>query len=184
MSIKLLYLLVALLLAGRLLTTGTAVASGNVVSNSEKGDTQRSETNRETGSVQRFASVLSLGRDAVRSFRSSPSQNETAKETLNSLIPGLQCSIDPIVSYVSCYSSPVDTEEKADTLFTRLVDELQAALPSDRWIGMKRKPGIASIRSYTYEDQKSNSHIDIDIIPRMGFGGQNSYIVSTFGWAR
>lgn len=183
MKIKFVYL-VALLLAGTLLMTGTDRASGDVLSNGDKGDIQRSETNRETGSVQRFASVLSLGRDAVRSFRDSRTENVREDARLDSLIRGLECSIDPILSYVSCYSSPIDTEEKAEILFTKLVEELQGALPSDRWIGMKKKPGIASIRSYTYEDQKSNSHIDIDIIPRMGFGGQNSYIVSTFGWAR
>ena len=84
-------------------------------------------------------------------------------------------------------STPWDrlhTEEEAVTLFTRLIDDLQAGLPSDRWIGAGKEPGLgtASIRSYTYEDQNSYAHIDIGIIAGTGPSGQNFYMVAIFGW--
>jgi hypothetical protein len=67
-------------------------------------------------------------------------------------------------------------------LFSRLADEVQAALPLDRWRGMQKAPGTASIRSYTYEDQRSNAHIDIDITAGMRPGEQNFYMLSLFAW--
>jgi hypothetical protein len=109
------------------------------------------------------------------------SDNSDKKNTLNPPIAGIECDIDRIASYISCYSSRTAADE-AETLFTRLVDELRAALPSDRWKGMNMAPGVASIRSYTYLDQASNAHIDIDIIGLPGREAQSSYIVSIFGW--
>jgi hypothetical protein len=55
-------------------------------------------------------------------------------------------------------------------------------LPSDRWKGIKKKPGLSSIQSYGYEDRESNAHIDIDVINWLGLAGQSFYIVSVFGW--
>jgi hypothetical protein len=100
----------------------------------------------------------------------------------NPPIAGMNCYLDRIAIHVSCHSSLVDTEEEAVTLFSRVVDEVQAALPSDRWRGMQKEPGTASIRSYTYEDQRSNAHIDIDITAGAGPSGQNFYMVSFFAW--
>jgi hypothetical protein len=78
----------------------------------------------------------------------------------------MDCYIDRIASYISCYSCLIDPQE-ADTLFTRLMDELRAALPSERWKGIKKEPGMSSVRSYAYENRNSSAHIDIDIIVRM-----------------
>jgi hypothetical protein len=100
----------------------------------------------------------------------------------NPPIAGMNCYLDRIAIHVSCHSSLVDTEEEAVTLFSRLVDEVQAALPSDRWRGMPKEPGTAPIRSYTYEDQRSNAHIDIAITAGTGPAGQNFYMVSFFAW--
>jgi hypothetical protein len=96
----------------------------------------------------------------------------------------MDCYLDRITTHVSCFSSLIHTEEEAVTLFTWLIDDLQAALPSDRWIGARKEPGMgtASIRSYTYEDQNSYASIDIGIIAGTGPSEQNFYIVSVFGW--
>ena len=61
-----------------------------------------------------------------------------------------------------------------------MVDELQAALPSNRWVGIEQEPGIDSIRTYLYQDQKSYAHIDMDIVPRIEPQGRNSYMISMF----
>jgi hypothetical protein len=46
------------------------------------------------------------------------------------VIPDIECDVDRIVSYVSCYSSLLGTREEAGNLFTRFVDELQSTLPA------------------------------------------------------
>jgi hypothetical protein len=174
MKIKIAFVAAVLLFAS-LVATGRAIASQDVPSKPLKADIQPS-----TEALRRVAVALSSGREAMRSLHGSRSDNSDNKERLSPSIAEIECYIDRIASYLSCYSSPAGAEE-AETLFTRLVDELQAALPSDRWKGMKRKPGTASIQSQTYVDQGSNAHIDIDIIPRPGLGAQSSYIVSIFG---
>ena len=69
-----------------------------------------------------------------------------------------------------------------DHRFIELIDELQAALPSDRWRGVETEPRIDSMRSYSYEDQDSDAHIDIDLIGRPQTQGTYSYLVTIFGW--
>ena len=114
----------------------------------------------------------------MRSFHGSWSEHEDNKDNLNPAIPGLECYIDRILSYVSSYSPTIGTETGADRIFQLMVDELQAALSSARWVGMNQKPGIDSIRSYLYQDQKSYAHIDVDIVPRIDPQGINSYMIS------
>ena len=134
------------------------------------------QTNQETSALRRLAAALSAGNEAMRPLRGSQTEYRE-KDRLNPPIPDMECDVDRIVSYVSCYSSVIGTREEAGDLFTRFVDELQSTLPSDRWRKVKEEPRISSIRSYTYEDQKSGAHIDIDLIARV-----DSYIVTIFGW--
>jgi hypothetical protein len=164
----------ASLLIASLVATGRSIAE-DVPSKLVKSDIQPSSE-----PLRRLAVALSSGREAMRAFRGSRSEPGDNKERISPSTAGIECSIDRIASYFSCYSSPAGAEE-AETLFTRLVDELQDALPSDRWKGMKRTPGTASIRSHTYMDQGSNAHIDVDIVPQAGPGVTPSYIVSIFG---
>ena len=161
----------------------TSVVAGDVVSNQVTSDDMQPsiETGQITSVLRTLARALSSGSEAMRPFHGLRSENEDNKDSLNPAIPGMECYIDRILSFVSCYSPAIETEE-ADALFTRLVDELQAALPSDRWIGMKRAPGIDSIRSYLYEDKKSPAHIDVDIVPRLDVREANSYMISMFAW--
>jgi len=180
MNIKIAYFAAAFL-AASLGAADTTVAAHDVVS--EPGNGSRvGDSTGENSAMRRLATALSSGRAAMGLFHGSRVENNNYKNTLNPPIAGMECAIDRIASYISCYSSPIDTEDEALTLFTRLVDELQAALPSERWIGIVRQVAPASIRSYTYKDQNSSAHIDIDIIARMGLGGQNAYMVTTYGW--
>ena len=87
----------------------------------------------QSGEFSAIAGALSLGREAMQSFHGSWSELEDNKDTLNPPIPGLECYIDRILSYVSCYSPMIGTETGADRIFQLMVDELQAALSSARW---------------------------------------------------
>jgi hypothetical protein len=174
--------LAGLLLAGSLFAAGTTRASGDVPFRQVNNDIQPSaETTQETGALGRLALALASGREAMRNLRGSQGEADNNKDKLEPPIVEMECNIDRIANYVSCYGAPVYTEEDAENLFSRLLNELQAGLPSDRWTGTQKEPGTASIRSYTYEDQTSKAHIDIDIIARQP-AGPSSYIVSIFGW--
>jgi len=139
------------------------------------------ETSQTTSALRNLAGALSSGSKAMLPLRGLRSEEEN-KDTLTSAIPGMECYIDRILTYVSCYSPPIGSEREADVRFSLIVGELQVALPPDRWIGKKREPGVESIRSYLYEDQKSTAHIDIDIVPRIDFQGTASYMISMFAW--
>ena len=139
-------------------------------------DSHEGQTNQETSALGRLALALSAGNEAMRPLRGSQTEYGE-KDRLNPPIPDMKCDVDRIVSYVSCYSSVIGTREEAGNLFTRFVDELQSTLPSDRWRKVKEEPRINSIRSYTYADQESDAHIDIDLIAL-----SDSYMVRIFGW--
>lgn len=176
MKIKTL-LLAALILAGRLTITGTAFASEHVASTLKTSESvQSSQTNQETSALWRLALALSAGNEAMRPLRGS--QTEAGqKDRLKLSIPGMACDVDRIVSYVSCYSSLICDKEEAGHRFTEFVEEFQSILPSDRWRRIQEEPRLDSIRSYTYEDQESDAHIDIDLVARV-----DSYMVTIFGW--
>ena len=176
MKIKTL-LLAASILAGRLTITGTAFASEHVASTLKTSESvQSSQTNQETSALRRLALALSAGNEAMRPLRGS--QTETGqKDRLKLSIPGMACDVDRIVSYVSCYSSLIRDKEEAGHRFTEFVEEFQSILPSDRWRRIQEEPRLDSIRSYTYEDQESDAHIDIDLVARV-----DSYMITIFGW--
>jgi hypothetical protein len=176
-------LLATLLLVGCLVGSSLVERSEDVTSGRRRADIHPSSgTSQQSNALRSLALALSSGKEkALRPFRGSRSEDDPDKDRLNPLI-GMNCYLDRIAIHVSCHSSLVDTEEEAVTLFSRLVDEVQAALPSDRWRGMQKEPGTAWIRSYTYEDQTSNAYIDIDITHRTGPSGQSFYMVSLFAW--
>ncbi len=125
-------------------------------------DSHEGQTNQETSALGRLALALSAGNDAMGHLRGSQTEYRE-KDRLNPPIPDMECGVDRIVSYVSCYSSVIGTREEAGNLFTRFVDELQSTLLSDRLRIVKEEPRINSIRRYTYADQKSDADIDIDL---------------------
>ena len=137
-------------------------------------DSHEGQTNQETSALRRLAAALSAGNEAMRPLRGSQTEYRE-KDRLKLPIPGMECDVDRIVNYVSCYSSVIGSRE--GNRFIQFVDELQSALPSDRWRKVKEEPRIDSTRRYTYQDQDSNAHIDIDLIPRA-----DSYMVTIFGW--
>ncbi len=108
--------------------------------------------------------------------------DEETKRPLDPTIPDMDCSVDEIADYVSCYGSPIASKEEAERRFTGLIDELQAVLPSERWQGAETEPRTGSIRSYTYRDQDSDAQIDIDIAPQWSANEEISHVITIFGW--
>jgi hypothetical protein len=48
---------------------------------------------------------------------------------------------------------------------------------------MEQESGSDSIRSFTYADQNSDAHIDIDLIAQLETERDYSYLVTIFAWA-
>src|SRR5882724_7223135 len=142
-----------------------------------------SETSQERDLLRQLAVALAAGSEALSRFRGSTIENEQGKDSFNPPMPGMDCSVDDIANYVSCYGSTIGSKEEASQRFVWLINELQAVLPSDRWRGEETQPEIDSIRSYTYQDQNSGAHIDIDLIGQLEMEGDSSYLVRIFGWA-
>src|ERR1043166_3030861 len=111
--------------------------------------------------LSRLAAAIAAGSAAMQAFHGLPSGDAENKDKLNPQIPGLDCYIDRILNYVSCFGAVIQSEEAAGLQFTRFVNELQAVLPPERWQGLKKEPGVNSVRSYVYADRKSDAHIDI-----------------------
>jgi hypothetical protein len=141
------------------------------------------ETSQERNLLRQLAVALAAGSEALSRFRGSTIENEAGKDRFNPPIPGMDCNVDEIANYVSCYVSAIGSKEQASHRFIGLINELQAVLPSDSWRGAETQPGIDSIRSYTYEDQNSDAHIDIHLIVQLKTGGEYFYLVTIFGWA-
>jgi len=94
----------------------------------------------------------------------------------------MNCGIDRILSYVSCYSALINNEKEAENVFMRLVDDVEAALPSDRWQPVRVLPRLGAVRSVSYQDQKSAARLDIELLVRSTLEVHSSYVISLYGW--
>jgi len=137
------------------------------------------ETKQERRALQQLVLTLAAGSATWDSFKID---DQETKHPLNPTIPGMDCSVDEIADYVSCYGSPIASKKEAEGRFTGLIDELRTVLPSERWQGAETEPRIGSIRSYTCRDQDSDAQIDIDIAPRWSPDEEISYLLTIFGW--
>jgi hypothetical protein len=123
-------LLATLLLVGCLVGSSLVERTEDVASGDRRADIHpSSETSQQSNALRSLALALSSGKEkALRPFRGSRSEEDPDKDRLNPPIAGMNCYLDRIAIHVSCHSSLVDTEEEAATRFSRLVDEVQAAL--------------------------------------------------------
>jgi hypothetical protein len=140
------------------------------------------ETKQKSRALQQLAVAIAAGGGTWNSFQRAKSDDKENKHPLDPTIPDMDCSVDEIANYVSCYGSPIASKEEAERRFTGLVDELQAVLPSEGWQGAETEPRIGSNRSYTCRDQNSDAQIDIDIAPRWLPDEEISYLVTIFEW--
>ena len=109
-----------------------------------------SESGQEGRALEQLAVRLAAGGWAWRSSRDLKPDDDETKHPLEPTIPDMDCSVDEIADYVSCYGSPIASKEEAEHRFTGLINELQAVLPPERWRGAETEPRIGSIRSYSW----------------------------------
>ena len=139
-----------------------------------------SEARQERNVLQRLAAALVVGSEGMRPLRGSPLEDDM-KNRLEPPIPGMDCVIDRILSYVSCYSPTTLVKREADDRFRGFINELQDVLPANRWRGAQTQPRVNSISSYTFEDPISDATIDVDLIELPTAEGE-SYTVTFYGW--
>jgi len=141
-----------------------------------------SESGQEGRALEQLAVRLAAGGEAWRSSHDSKPDDDETKHPLDPTIPDMNCNVDDIANYVSCYGPAIGRKEGAEFRFTGVINELQAVLPPERWTGAEIEPRIGSMRSYTWGDQISDAGIDIDIVPQWSPDEEISYIVTIFGW--
>ena len=88
------------------------------------------------GAIGRHDEVFQfLSRERYAPFTSGRRWKMMRRIDFSLRFPAMDCDIDRILSYISCYSATTDMKEAADYRFTRLIKELQDVLPADRWGG-------------------------------------------------
>ena len=130
-----------------------------------------------------IAIALAGGRGAMRALRGSPDEYDQ-KDRLQPPLPGMNCGIDRILSYVSCHSAVINNEKEAENVFNQLVDDVKAVLPSDRWGPVKVMPTLGAVRIISYRDRESAAQIDIELLVRPTMEVQRSYVISLYGWTK
>jgi hypothetical protein len=136
------------------------------------------QSNQTSNVLGQIAIALAGGSEAMRSLRGSPDEYDQ-KDRLEPPLPGLNCGIHRILSYVSCYSAVLNNEKEAEDVFMQLVDDVKAALPSDRWGPVQATARLGSVRSISYQDGKTGARIDIELLVR-----HSSYVISLYGWTK
>jgi len=130
-----------------------------------------------------IAIALAGGSDAMRALRGVRSA-DAQKGRLQTPLPGMDCGIDRILSYLSCYSAPIIDKKEAENAFAQLVDDVKAGLPSANWRPITVVPTIDSIQSISYQDWQSGTQIDIELRVRPTMEAQHSYVISVYRWPK
>jgi len=91
----------------------SSVVAGDVSNQVRSNEPQPfTETGQTTDVLSRLAGGLSSGSEAMRQFHGLRSENQDNKDDLDPAIPGMECYIDRILSYVSCYSPRWELKRK------------------------------------------------------------------------
>ena len=174
--------LAASALAGSFAAAGTTLFSNDLLAQQATDDLHPAgNIINGTSGLRYLALTLSSGSEAMRSLRGLAS-NHDEKDAVNVSILNMDCSMDRIADYVSCYSDTLSSEKEAKAVLTRYLDELQSTLQSNRWRKVETDPEIGSIRSYSYIDQTSDARIDIDLVAQSLSTEEYSYVVTIFAW--
>jgi hypothetical protein len=139
-------------------------------------------TSQEVNVLRQVAIALAAGSDAIQDLRGPPIENSNL-DRLNLPTPGMDCGIDRSFMYVACNSASLNKEE-ADGLFSRIIGDVQTALPSDTWRQVEGVSHAGLSRSISYYHQKSDARIDVDLVVYLTGETPPLYFVTVFGWKR
>ena len=90
------------------------------------------QSSPESNVLRQVAIALAGGSEAMGALRGSPYPDDQ-RDRLEPPLRGMDCGIDRILSYLSCYSAPIIDKKEAENAFTQLVDDVKAGLPSASW---------------------------------------------------
>src|SRR5262245_38411135 len=171
--------LTVLFLVGGLGAAGPAIAS-------EGDSSPPSVTSDEVNVLRQVAIALAAGSDAIQDLRGPPIENSNL-DRLKLATPGMDCGIARSLMFVACHNASLNNTKEAEAMFTRIIDDAQAALPSDSWGQVEAvrpvpQPGL--IRSISYHNWKSGAQIDVDLVVEPTGEAQPLGYVRVFGWAR
>lgn len=141
-----------------------------------------SATSHEINVVRQVATALATGRDAVKNLRGTPIENSNL-DRLNLPTPGMDCGIARSVIYIACHSASLNKNE-AEAMFAQIMDDVQAALPSDSWKPVEAVPHADLIRIRSYHHLKSGAQIDIGLVGYPSEKAQPLYGIRVYGWMR
>ena len=116
----------------------------------------------------------------MEDLRGPPIENSNL-DRLKLATPGMDCGIARSLMFVSCHSAALNKKE-AEAMFTRIIDDAQAALPSDSWGQVEAVPYTGLIRSISYHNWKSGAQIDVDLVAQPTGEAQPLYFIRVFGW--
>ena len=139
-------------------------------------------TSYEANVLRQVAFALAAGSDAIEDLRGPPIENSNLHR-LKLATPGMDCGIARSLMFVSCHSAALNKKE-AEALFTRIIDDAQAALPSDIWTPIRPAPKTGVARSSSYFGRKSNAQIDVDMVVSPTGEAEFGYFIRVVGWAR
>jgi hypothetical protein len=165
-----------LFLLGSLVGATAAMAS-------EDTSSPPSAIKHEVSVIRQVANLLEAGRDAMMALRGPPIENSNL-DRLQLDTPGMHCGIDRVLSYVVCYSDALMNKKDAESMLTRLMDDVQTALAPDSWRKLEGRPHIGVVRSTGYQHRKSGARIEIELMTHSSTQGQSLYSIRVFGWTR
>ena len=166
-------LLTVLFLLGSLGGAGPAIAA-------EDTSSPPLVTSEKVNVLRQVAIALAAGSDAMEDLRGPPIENSNL-DRLKLATPGMDCGIARSLMFVSCHSASLNKKE-AEAMFTRIIDDAQAALPSDSWAQVEAVPYTSLIRSISYHNWKSGAQIDVDLVALPTGEAQALYFIRVFGW--
>ena len=76
----------------------------------------------------------------------------------------------------------LEQQKRSRGFVTRIIDDAQAALPSDSWSPVGAVPHAKFIRSISYHNWKSGARIDVDLVAHPPGEAQALYSVGVWGW--
>ena len=150
---------------------------------SEGNSSPPSVTSHEVNVLRQVAIALAAGSDAIQDLRGPPIENSNL-DRLKLATPGMDCGIARSLMFVACHSASLNNKKEAEAMFTRLIDDAQAALPSDSWGQFEPVPYTGLIRTISYQHWKSGAQIDVDLVAQPTGERQPLYWVRVYGWKR